>query len=114
MDEKDWRILKTIAEEKNITKAAARLFISQPALTYRVKKIEEEFGARVFSRVPSGVVFTQQGEFLLGYADEMLLRLDAVKDQIKNMERRGDIPHRSKGRWNRAELVQWEQKKVTA
>lgn len=86
MDDKDWRILKTIAEEKNITKAAARLFISQPALTYRLKNIEEEFGTQIVSRVPSGVVFTPQGDFLLAYASEMLLRLGAVKEQIKNME----------------------------
>jgi DNA-binding transcriptional LysR family regulator len=86
MDDKDWRILKTIAEEKNITKAAARLFISQPALTYRLKNIEEEFGTQVVSRVPSGVVFTPQGDFLLAYASEMLHKFEAVKEQIKNME----------------------------
>ncbi|MEI7611816.1 MAG: LysR family transcriptional regulator [Betaproteobacteria bacterium] len=86
MDEKDWRILKTIAEEKNITKAAARLYISQPALTYRLKNIEQEFGVQVVLRVPSGVVFTPQGELLLNYASEMLLRLEAVKDGVKNRE----------------------------
>ena len=86
MDDKDWRILKTIAEEKNITKAAARLFISQPALTYRLKNIEEEFGTQIVSRVPSGVVFTPQGDFLLAYASEMLHKFGEVKEQIKNME----------------------------
>ena len=86
MDDKDWRILKTIAEEKNITKAAARLFISQPALTYRLKNIEEEFGTQLVSRIPRGVVFTPQGDFLLAYASEMLHRFGAVKEQIKNME----------------------------
>lgn len=85
MDDKDWRILKMIAEEKNITKAAARLFISQPALTYRLKNIEDEFGTQIVTRVPSGVVFTPQGDFLLDYVSEMLLRYDAAKEQIKNM-----------------------------
>ncbi|WP_223638849.1 LysR family transcriptional regulator [Planococcus sp. 4-30] len=36
MDEKDWRIITTIYEEKNITKAANKLFTSQPAITYRL------------------------------------------------------------------------------
>lgn len=85
MDDKDWRILKMIAEERNITKAAARLFISQPALTYRLKNIEEEFGTQIVTRVPSGVVFTPQGDFLLSYVSEMLLRYDAAKEQIRNM-----------------------------
>ncbi|MBP8278617.1 MAG: LysR family transcriptional regulator, partial [Propionivibrio sp.] len=72
MGDKDWRILKTIAEERNLTKAAARLYISQPALTYRLKNMEEEFGAQVVSRVPTGVELTPQGEYLLAYAAEML------------------------------------------
>ena len=80
LDDKDWRILRMIAEEKNITKAAARLFISQPALTYRLKNIEEEFGAQVVTRVPSGVVFTPQGDLLLSYVSEMLLKYDSTKD----------------------------------
>ncbi|SFM97328.1 DNA-binding transcriptional regulator, LysR family [Formivibrio citricus] len=86
MDDKDWRILKAIAEERNITKAAARLFTSQPALTYRLRSMEEEIGAQIVSRVPSGVVFTPQGEYLLAYAAEMAQRFDKVKEQIKNME----------------------------
>jgi DNA-binding transcriptional LysR family regulator len=85
VDDKDWLILKTIAEEKNITKAASRLFISQPALTYRLKNMEEEFGTQLVSRVPSGVVFTPQGDVLLSYVSEMLLKYDAIKEQIKNM-----------------------------
>ncbi|SFO04262.1 DNA-binding transcriptional regulator, LysR family [Formivibrio citricus] len=86
MDDKDWRILKTVAEERNITKAAARLFTTQPALTYRLKSMEEEIGAQIVFRVPSGVVFTPQGEYLLAYATEMVQRFDKVKEYIKNME----------------------------
>lgn len=86
MDEKDWRILKTIAEEKSITRAATRLFISQPALTYRLKNLEEEFGAQLVLRMPNGVVLTSQGEYLLSYANQMLLSLESAKDHIKNME----------------------------
>ncbi len=85
MDDKDWRILKMIAEEKNITRAAARLFISQPALTYRLKNIEEEFGVQIVTRVPSGVVFTPQGDHLLSYASAMLFQYDVTKEQLRNM-----------------------------
>jgi DNA-binding transcriptional LysR family regulator len=85
VDDKDWRILKAIAEEKNLTKAAARLYITQPALTYRLKNIEEEFGAQIVLRIPSGVEFTPQGACLLAYADEMLQKFGSVKERIKNM-----------------------------
>lgn len=86
MDNKDWMILKTIAEEKTITKAAERLYISQPALTYRLKNLETEFGAQIVSRHPGGVAFTPQGEYLLAYAEEMLLELQKAKEHVKNME----------------------------
>ena len=85
MDDKDWRILKTIAEEKNLTKAAARLYMTQPALTYRLKNIEEELGAQIVLRIPSGVEFTPQGTCLLVYANEMLQKYGAVKERIKNL-----------------------------
>ena len=42
MDSRDWQILKILAEEKNITKAAEKLYISQPAITYRIKMMEKE------------------------------------------------------------------------
>lgn len=41
MDKKDWRILEAVYAEKNITKAAERLYISQPTLTYRLQQIEK-------------------------------------------------------------------------
>ena len=85
MDDKDWRILKTVAEEKNITRAAARLFMTQPALTYRLKSLEDEFGARLMTRLSSGVMLTAQGECLLDYACEMLQRFDALKERVRNM-----------------------------
>ena len=85
MDDKDWRIIKTIAEERNLTRAAARLYMTQPALTYRLKNLEDDFGTQLVSRMPSGVMLTAQGECLLNYAREMLLRHDAIKERIRNM-----------------------------
>ena len=41
MEERDWLILKTLYEQKNITKTAKILYISQPTLTARIKQIEE-------------------------------------------------------------------------
>lgn len=86
MDEKDWLILQTLAEEKNITKAAERLYISQPALTYRLQQIEKEFSATLVIRSKKGIDFTPQGEYLVRYAKDMLLQIQKIKETIKNME----------------------------
>jgi len=86
VDNKDWLMLRTISEEKNITKAAERLYISQPALSYRLKNLEKEFGAKIVLRNTTGVVFTHQGEYLLDYALKMLSQLTITKERIQNMK----------------------------
>jgi len=82
LNDRDWIILKTIAEERNITKAAERLYVSQPALTYRLKLLEREFRVKILIRTPNGVILTPQGEYLLTYSNEMLLRLTKMKEQL--------------------------------
>ena len=86
MNSNDWIILKTIAEELSITKAAERLFISQPSLTYRLNKLEKEFDAKILFRHSNGVVFTPQGEYLLKYSMEMISQLNKVKQDLIDME----------------------------
>ncbi len=51
-----------VARHRNISKAAASLFISQPALSLQMKKLEEELGVSLFRREPQGVQLTAQGE----------------------------------------------------
>ena len=82
----DWLILKTIAEEKKITKAAERLFISQPALTRRLQNLEIQFKTRLVIRTPNGIIFTPQGEELLNYAEKCLLEIKQLSEQLQNME----------------------------
>lgn len=43
--------------------------------------------------------------------DEMCARYDCTPQTLRNMERRGDIPTRTNGRWNRSEVMQWESAK---
>lgn len=85
MDSKDWLTLKTIYEEKNITKAAQRLFISQPALTYRIQQIEKEFDIKVLITENKGIQFTTEGEFLVEHSKKMLLEEQIVRDNITSI-----------------------------
>ncbi|KMY54244.1 LysR family transcriptional regulator [Bacillus sp. FJAT-27231] len=86
MDDRDWLVLQTLFHEKNITKAANNLYISQPALTNRLKQIEKEFGVQIVNRGRRGVQFTPQGEYLAKCADDMLLKLQHIKENVLNME----------------------------
>ncbi|MEK4554039.1 MULTISPECIES: LysR family transcriptional regulator [Jeotgalicoccus] len=85
MDQKDWKILKILHEEKNITKTAEKLFVSQPSLSYRLKKLEREVGTDIIFKTKTGIEFTSEGEYLVNYAKEMLQRLQVLKDNINDM-----------------------------
>lgn len=82
MDSRDWYMLKVIGEELSLTKAARRLYISQPSLTQRLHKLEFEFETMLLNRYANGVSFTENGKTLLKYSLEMIDRLEGVKKQI--------------------------------
>ena len=86
MEDKDWFIIKTLYEEKNITKAAERLFITQPALTYRLQVIEQELGAKIVNRGKKGIEFTKEGEYVFRYAEKMIYEFQKLKETLQNMD----------------------------
>lgn len=66
----------TIAESQGFTKAAEVLHISQPALSYQMKRLEEELGTRLFDRGSRRVHCTPDGELFLPLAQAVLVRAD--------------------------------------
>ncbi|WP_129728591.1 MULTISPECIES: LysR family transcriptional regulator [Bacillaceae] len=86
MDEKDWVAIRVLYEERNISRAAERLYISQPALTYRLKNLEQQFGTSLFFKIRGGIEFTSEGLYLANYADEMIKKMQRTKDHILNMK----------------------------
>ena len=78
MEDRDWLILSILYKEKNITKTAQTLFISQPALTTRLQHIEKYFGVTIVHRTRKGVHFTSEGEFLAKAATKMLSHIRKI------------------------------------
>lgn len=72
--EKDWEIFVTIAEQKNITKAAQVLFMTQPALSYRLAQMEKSFDEPLLIRTTKGVLLTEAGDLYYHYAQDMIKR----------------------------------------
>ncbi|GGS82791.1 LysR family transcriptional regulator [Planobispora rosea] len=71
---RELRYFVTVAEELNVTRAAQRLFVSQPALSKQLAALERQLGFPLFDRVHSGMALTRQGEALLPFARELLER----------------------------------------
>lgn len=66
-----------IARGRRLGRAAEELFITQPALTARIQRLEEELGVPLFLRTPSGMRLTDPGQAFLPYA---VRALDAVAE----------------------------------
>jgi DNA-binding transcriptional LysR family regulator len=85
MDYRDWEILKVLYQQKNLTKTARLLFLTQPALTTRLKHMQEELGVKIVTRESRGIHFTPQGEYLVHCAEEALAHYEKLKENVQNM-----------------------------
>lgn len=69
---RDLRYFVTVAEELHFTRAAERLYVSQPALSKQIRALERQLGAELFRRDRRGVALTEAGAALLPYAERVL------------------------------------------
>ncbi len=69
---RELRYFVTVAEELHFTRAAERLYVSQPALSKQIRVLERQVGAELFGREAQGVTLTEAGAALLPYARRVL------------------------------------------
>jgi LysR family transcriptional regulator, benzoate and cis,cis-muconate-responsive activator of ben and cat genes len=80
MELRHLRYFVTVAEELNVSRASARLRISQPAVSRQLRDLEDELGVELFRREKAGLKLTLAGEAFLAHARDLLRRSsDAVK-----------------------------------
>lgn len=92
----------TIAQEKNITKAARKLFISQPSLSLSIQALEKETGVTLFERLHGEISLTYAGTLFYEWAvstlhsrDQLNLKLNDISKERRSIIRIGMSPHRS-------------------
>jgi DNA-binding transcriptional LysR family regulator len=83
MELRHLRYFVTVAEELNVSRASARLRISQPAVSRQLRDLEEELHVQLFRREKSGLKLTPAGESFLAHARDLLRRSG---DAVKHME----------------------------
>lgn len=81
------------AREESITRAAARLHISQPTLSKQLKDLEEELGQKLFARTSYGISLTDAGRLLRKRAEDILDMVDKTAEefQLHDEDVSGDI-----------------------
>ncbi|HEJ3359660.1 TPA: LysR family transcriptional regulator [Pseudomonas aeruginosa] len=90
MDLRQLRYFIAVAEELHFGRAAARLFISQPALSFDIKKLEEQLGTQLLLRNNKSVKLTGAGQVLLVEARNLLLQAEKVK-RLTQLSAEGDV-----------------------
>lgn len=78
-----YRIFYTVANTGNISKAAKELYISQPAISKSIQKLEESVGCRLFSRSSRGVVLTDEGKLLYDHVSSAFETLTLGEEKLK-------------------------------
>ncbi len=78
--------LVVLAEEKNMTRAAERLFLSQPALTAYINRLESELGVKLFDRASSPIQLTQAGSYYIQEMEKLYNQHAHVLDELAHMD----------------------------
>lgn len=77
------RYFAAVAQEGNLTRAAERLFVSQPALTKQIRQLESQLGVRLFTRSRAGMRLTPAGQALAERVPAALAGLDQALREAK-------------------------------
>ncbi|MEH6775065.1 MAG: LysR family transcriptional regulator [Cereibacter changlensis] len=80
---------RAILEEGSLSAAARKLSVPQPALSYHLKELEADFGARLVTRSRTGVVATEGGQLLLDHAVVILAQVARAEEELRRMRARG-------------------------
>lgn len=76
---------RKVAETSSLSRAAAELRITQPAVSKQIRSLEDELGERLFDRIGKKVFLTRAGEVLLTHVDRILRSVDEAKTAVRDL-----------------------------
>jgi DNA-binding transcriptional LysR family regulator len=76
---------KKVSETGSISRAAAGLLLTQPAVSKQIKALEDELGERLFDRIGKKMFLTMAGEVLASHVDRILRSIDEAKAAVRDI-----------------------------
>jgi LysR family cyn operon transcriptional activator len=80
-----YRVFYMTAKAGSFSKAAEELYVTQPAVSYAVKQLENKLGGKLFFRTSKGVKLTSEGELLFGYIEKAYHFIQTGEKQLASM-----------------------------
>lgn len=89
MDGQQLKLFLDLVSNKNFTKVAELNYLTQPAVSHQIQRLEAELGVRLFERTKRKVVITEEGQLLYPVAKEILSKFEEIRTLFS--ERRGRV-----------------------
>ena len=87
MELQQLKYFKAVADAGKISDAAKALYISPPALSATISRLERELDVKLFERSNNRIVINQHGELLLGYVNQMMTLLDNMENDLRKSKK---------------------------
>lgn len=85
MADRRLQVFHTVARLLSFTKAAETLHMTQPAVTFQVRQLEEYFNTRLFDRTHNRISLTEAGEVVYGFADKIFELYAEMENAVREM-----------------------------
>lgn len=85
MADRRLQVFHAVAKYLSFTRAADALYMTQPAVTFQIKQLEEQVNTRLFERRHGGILLTAAGELVLSYAEKILALSDEMETRLGEM-----------------------------
>lgn len=85
MADRRLQVFHAVAKHLSFTKAAEALFMTQPAVTFQIRQLEEHFNTRLFDRAHGRITLTAAGQIALEYAEKILGMSAELDTRLKEM-----------------------------
>lgn len=85
------KIFRDLATELSFVRVASLNFITQPAVSFQIKKLEDELGIKLLERAPRRVILTNEGRLILPYVEEII----KLSQNLKTLS--GEVVHQPSG-----------------
>ncbi|HEX8846153.1 MAG TPA: selenium metabolism-associated LysR family transcriptional regulator [Pyrinomonadaceae bacterium] len=86
MDVRDLEVFLSVAKYLNFTRAGDEVHLSQPSISVRVRKLEEELNVKLFEQLGKRVALTEAGQLLVPYARRVVAALDDARHAVEELQ----------------------------